>query len=528
MKRILSFASVLLAAVAGQPLDAYAAPAGTGAMRVECAPPFCCATVDFANATFDVFGNPVNLGSDVGQVVTIDTVTTPIDLTSGTFAGTTASTIPGLLGYQSTGSYLCSDGTCATVAFVGDVFAIGGSIGLPGGATYTQDGTVVQTGNLPSTTIPGCPLGAVTVWQGNYGLNAFQSQATPTGPDVTVPVAASFFDSATGQQVEVSFEVTFDSVSSAGETTIKAFSNAAGTIPGNFAAEVRGQCVDAPATDCCLDSDCPSGTCTGCYRAAFVDVTTTATIVPPIEVCSFYPDADDDGFVDGSFVDEARLRVLHDEGGTFVDRTSRRDTAQNLICAEVGSLSFFLVAAPAPVCPAVTDGGCRSGFGKGLLKVATAAGKEKAIAKWIKGPATTQSELGNPLAGGSGTVFSVCIYDDADILAGELTVDRAGEECGGIPCWKALGNPPPDGKGYKFGDRGGASDGVQKIIFKAGADGKSKVLVKAKGGNLPSGITAALQGSASATIQMRTSDGICLSDQLTEVLTATSDTFKAK
>jgi hypothetical protein len=176
----------------------------------------------------------------------------------------------------------------------------------------------------------------------------------------------------------------------------------------------------------------------------------------------------------------------------------------------------------------VADGTCRGSFGKGLLQVSTATGKEKAVAKWIKGPKTTQAELGNPLAGGSGTIFSVCLYDDDDNLAGELTVDRAGEDCGGVPCWKTLGSAPPDGKGYKFGDKNGASQGVQKIIFKAGAAGKSKIIVKAKGGNIPSGITTALQGSTSATMQLRTSDGICLTDTLGEILTATSEAFKAK
>ena len=73
-----------------------------------------------------------------------------------------------------------------------------------------------------------------------------------------------------------------------------------------------------------------------------------------------------------------------------------------------------------------------------------------------------------------------------------------------------------------------ATDGLQKLLFKGADAGKSKAIVKAKGPNLPLGIPAALQTSAQATIQLRASDGECLSATLGDVIKQTSDSFKAK
>lgn len=515
--------AALLGAVSAMP--AAATPAATGTLRVECAPPICCVRYTFANATFDVFGNPVNLGTSVGEMIGTGTTTTPFDAFSGTFSGHAESVPPGLLGTDSTGNYLCTDSGCTTgaVSFVGALTNITGTVGLPAGVEYTQDGTVVNVGILPSPTIPGCPFGTVGALDGTFGINAFQPQATPAGTAVSVAVSTAFYDSVTNTQVDVEIEVTYGEVVTAGTTTVTAFSNAAGEVPGNFAAEVRGQCVDEPTTSCCVDSDCPTGTCTGCYRAAYIDVTTTAVLIPPIEICSAYQDSDDDGIVDGSSVPEASLRFLHDEGGTFVDRTSSQDVVANVICAEVNSLSFFAVVAEAP-CPTAPDSECLVGFGKGSLD----AQAEKLQAKWIKGPPLLQSQMGSPVAGGSGTGVALCIYDGTGGLAGEFTVDRAGEDCDGRPCWKSLGGTPPDGKGYAFKDKTGTSAGVQKILMKAGSAGKSKALLKAKGASIPAGIASALQSSTTATIQLRTSDGVCLSHVLTDITEASADRFKAK
>jgi hypothetical protein len=191
---------------------------------------------------------------------------------------------------------------------------------------------------------------------------------------------------------------------------------------------------------------------------------------------------------------------------------------------------------PAGACPATVDLGCTGGFGKGLLLVkANVPGKEKLVAKFLRGPALAQTDMGNPLdtgQGGTGTAFALCIYDAATNLAGGVLVDRAGDVCDGAPCWKSIGKAPNDpsgpGKGYKYKDGGLASDGILKIVYKGGDAGKSKAIVIGKGPGLPAGVPAALQLSAQATVQLRSSDGLCLSLPLSEIKKQETTFFKAK
>jgi hypothetical protein len=186
-------------------------------------------------------------------------------------------------------------------------------------------------------------------------------------------------------------------------------------------------------------------------------------------------------------------------------------------------------ATPTPAgCPAAPDGGCQSSFAKGLLLVKDApAGKEKLLAKLIGGPALAQTDLGNPLSTG-GTAYHLCLYSDTGTLVGQLDVDRAGDTCTGVPCWKALGGAPPSGKGYKYKDKALGADGVLQILYKGGAAGKSKALIKGSGAGLPANMAAALQSSTNATVQLRGSDAPqCLSVTVTNVKKHDPTFFKA-
>lgn len=180
---------------------------------------------------------------------------------------------------------------------------------------------------------------------------------------------------------------------------------------------------------------------------------------------------------------------------------------------------------------AIDESGCVTGFAKGALIVQEKApGKEKLVAKLLKGPALEQTDMGDPLDPG-GTSYSLCIYDASGNLAGQASVDRAGDTCAGKPCWKPVGKAPTDpngpGKGYKYKDANLASDGIKKLLYKGGDVGKSKAIVKGKGANLPAGIPAALQNSPTATVQLRASDGQCLSVTLNSIKQE-PDFFKAK
>jgi hypothetical protein len=116
--------------------------------------------------------------------------------------------------------------------------------------------------------------------------------------------------------------VTFEHVTTPGIATVMPLTDADGSVPAHF--EVLGT------------NGVP----------IFYDVRTTATYEGTITSCFAYPDANGDGLVDGSNppLDENDLRVLHEEHGTFVDRTVRIDTAGKMICAATTSLSELAIA----------------------------------------------------------------------------------------------------------------------------------------------------------------------------------------
>lgn len=183
-------------------------------------------------------------------------------------------------------------------------------------------------------------------------------------------------------------------------------------------------------------------------------------------------------------------------------------------------------------CP-TTPASCVGGFAVAKLVVKEkTAGKEQLQAKFAKGPAIAQAALGNPLGSG-GTAYGLCIYGAAGTLVEELVVDRAGVLCGTKPCWKPVGSAPPDHKGFAYTDGSQSAAGVKTISLKGGDAGKSTLLLKASNNAskgltaMPTGITAALAGATSATIQLRTSAGTCFSAALVDVKTSDSDVFQA-
>src|SRR5262249_13951092 len=144
------------------------------------------------------------------------------------------------------------------------------------GLVYTVDGEQAQEANqLAANDIPNCPVGgAVTVFDGRGGINAFQAEATNTGTNVPVDTTVTFTDPNTGQSHASNVGITFADVGTAGSTVVTVTSNAAGSVANNFAVSVGG------------------------YNAVYLDVTTTASYTGNIVVCGGYDDADNDGYLD--------------------------------------------------------------------------------------------------------------------------------------------------------------------------------------------------------------------------------------
>lgn len=182
-------------------------------------------------------------------------------------------------------------------------------------------------------------------------------------------------------------------------------------------------------------------------------------------------------------------------------------------------------------CTPAPEPSCVTGFEKAQLAISEAAvGGEKLQLKMLKGPVLAQGDFGNPFAP-DGTDYRVCIYDDANVLAGVVRITRGGDLCVGKPCWSGIGGLPPNGKGWKYKDQALAADGVQKIIIGANGTKPAKLILKARNkfSTQPLGITAALEGSTSVTMQFVPEDGsTCVSATLTEVTANLPTIFKAK
>lgn len=114
-------------------------------------------------------------------------------------------------------------------------------------------------------------------------------------------------------------------------------------------------------------------------------------------------------------------------------------------------------------------GGCKSGdLTKLKIKNNADDNRDSIKWKWGKGELTTFGELGNPPAS---TQYTLCLY--AGTGAATIRMPPG-------PRWTQIST-----KGFKYKDPSVLSDGAQTAKIKSGAAGKSKVLVKAKGTNIP-------------------------------------------
>ena len=365
----------------------------------------------FDDLTYSVAGVPVNMVElGAGTVTFAGTFTAPaaplaihlesVDPMTG-FSN-------GVLSFDANGTYLCAPPPAgcfgAAVSFVTTLSNGSGSLlnQFPDSSsfTYTLDGSVTCIDCMIGSTGAGePPTDQTAIFAGPFVVNAFPpllpptatpqpgaATATPTltflpgttppptptsgpntqpGSDVSLSGNFTFVNPITNDPVSVSVDVNFSQVSGAGATTVTAFSNAAGALAANFSVGVDG------------------------YQATFVDVSTSATVSGPITICSSYPDANSDGFVDGTGnppsdpgVSVTSLRILHREDvngvPTFVDRTvSPIDVANHKICAQTTSLSPFVVA----VNTSIPGGG---------------SAKTDCVSEWLGGSNVKFSKKGQP------------------------------------------------------------------------------------------------------------------------------------
>lgn len=405
---------------------AWAVRVGTGAIVSDVAGTLdnftACTLITFSSTPYDVFGTSVNLGTSVQQIFCIGQTIAGVQQ-----LGHCTSSVAGALNFDLLIDALCEPPTClGHISFVSNAVSnvVGTVPASVGPASYTFDGAGDFESFEPSTTIPGCPIvGGVAHFSGEFGMNAFQPVATPTGSGVTIESTTSFFNSISGQSVDLQIDVGFAAVGAPGETIITATSNSSAALSSNFAASVDG------------------------YQAAFLDIQTTAMIAPPITVCSTYPDADHNGILDGTSVPETALRILHGEGDpvTFVDRTVSQNVTTNEICAEVDHLSPFVTVVN--LCGNGTINGgetCDDGNPDGNDGCSAACLIESGWQCTTPGSACT-FVCGNSTVNGSESC------DDGDAIGGDGCSASCQVEPGyqcttpGMPCTFVCGNGTVDG-----------------------------------------------------------------------------------
>jgi hypothetical protein len=287
--------------------------------------------------------------------------------------------------------------------------------------------------------------------------------------------------------------------------------------PPTFTTTVSGRTCDVNGKPCVIDGDCPSGSCSDTLATATMGSCPTTTCGSAAMPAPVGVPCDVDA--------NACTRDECDGAGTCAAGSSITACLDGDGCCPAGCTSAN--DSDCAGCPSAPVAGCVDTFGQAsLLLNDKKVDKEKLVAKWIKGPQLASSVFGDPVGGQ--TAYTLCVYDGTNALVGTYTVDRAGDTCGTDPCWKGLGKPA-GAKGFKYKDKARTSNGIQLVLLKSGDAGKSKVVVKGKGPNLPDGVAAALAGATSATIQLIGDDApACLSATLTTVKDADGVKFKAQ
>jgi cysteine-rich repeat protein len=130
-----------------------------------------------------------------------------------------------------------------------------------------------------------------------------------------------------------------------------------------------------------------------------------------------------------------------------------------------GAGTCMTVMAPAASCRAPTAAGAAQ------LTLKTAHSRSSLKWKWAKGQATALADFGDPLHADK---YSLCLYDlQAASTLLDATVSPGTN-------WRAKGQ-----KGFTYKDKLGVPDGVTTVVLGAGDAGKAKIVVGAKGPNLP-------------------------------------------
>lgn len=179
---------------------------------------------------------------------------------------------------------------------------------------------------------------------------------------------------------------------------------------------------------------------------------------------------------------------------------------------DTAAVDHITITVTYSLCASAPAGSCRTAA-KSILVIKDNANnaKDKIVWKWVKGASTTQAEFGDPVMGTAN--MALCIYETGG-LVGEALVAPG-------PGWSVVST-----KGWKFLNKAGTQDGIQKIILKGSTNNKAKALVKGKGLNLPDPSPPL---TLPVTVQLVNSQtGICWEGVFATATKNVAGSFKAK
>jgi len=192
-------------------------------------------------------------------------------------------------------------------------------------------------------------------------------------------------------------------------------------------------------------------------------------------------------------------------------------TPTKLYAGTEGSGAFDLQQ----ICELLPQQGCRApvlaGKAQLLLKDKAIDRGDRLVWKWVKGAQTSPGAFGDPL---SGTGYALCIYHvsgSANLVA--YAAMPAAGECGQGPCWSVSGGS------LKYRDKEGASDGIEKVMLRAGDDGEAKIIVKGRGENLR---LPSLLLNLPVLVQLQATNGECCEATYSAAIKNQADQFKAR
>lgn len=267
------------------------------------------------------------------------------------------------------------------------------------------------------------------------------------------------------------------------------------TLSPRAGASVTFETVTAPGTAAVVPLTAPSATVPASFAVLgeggvpiFYDVKTNAEWSGSVESCFAYGDANNDGLVDQNGQPEADLRVLHDEGGVFVDRTSGLDTVGNVICGETSSLSQLVVAGgPAqPTGCSAAPLSCKRSTDPNtvMLQISDKSGTDRDKLFWrvSKGEDTGVGQIADPF---NGEGYWLCIYDESGGTPALVyqAVVPSNASCTSPPCWSSQASS----SSLRYKAPAATPEGIRQVLLRPGAGGRARVVVKGKGPHLANG-----------------------------------------